>query len=69
MIIMVHKLEQDDSGKTYKIMRFYEDGRPARVIMSGLSLEQAQAHCSDPKTHKVHKDGSVEWFDGYTAEE
>lgn len=67
MIFMVHKSVVGD-GRTYKIMRFYEDGRPARVIMGGLTLEQVQSHCSDPKTHKVRKDGSVEWFDGYTAE-
>lgn len=50
--------------ETYKIVRFYAphlNKRPRR-IMGGLTLEQAQEHCNNPKT----KNG--EWFDGYTRE-
>lgn len=59
---MVHKIDSGN-GKTYKILRFYEDGRTAKVIATGMSLEQAQTHCSDPRTH------GKGWFDGYTAEQ
>ncbi len=46
----------------YKIVRFYYDrNRRSRTIKSGLTLEQAQAHCSDPKTRKEGV-----YFDGYT---
>ena len=49
----------------YKIVRYYypdKDGdhRKSRTIKSQLTLEQAQAHCSDPRTRK---DGV--YFDGY----
>jgi len=57
----------------YKIVRFYAPSRTAtsdhtrnkrsRTIKTGLTLEQAQAHCNDPKTRK---DGV--YFDGYTKE-
>lgn len=42
----------------YKIVRFYFK-KPSRVIKRGLTLEEAQAHCSREDTHG---DG---WFDGY----
>ncbi len=47
---------------TYKIIRFYHPNidKPNRVIKRGLTLEEAQAWCRDPKTRK---DG--EWFDPY----
>lgn len=46
---------------TYKIIRFRE-GREKMTIKTGLTLEEAQAHCQDDETHG---DG---WFDGYTEE-
>ena len=33
-----------------KVVRFYEDDRPAKIIKTGLTLEQAKAHCNDPET-------------------
>lgn len=47
---------------TYNIIRFYHPNidKPNRVIKRGLTLEEAQAWCRNPKTRK---DG--EWFDGY----
>lgn len=50
---------------TYKIIRFYHPSidKPNRTVRRGLTLEQAQQHCRDPKTRK---DG--EWFDGYDEE-
>lgn len=54
---------QDD--KTYSIIRFYrdwDDPRNREVIETGLTLEEAQAHCKDPST------STNEWFDGYEEE-
>jgi hypothetical protein len=50
----------------YKIVRFYAPGinKKNRVIKRGLTLVEAQAHCTDPKTRKAG-----EWFDGYQREE
>jgi hypothetical protein len=51
---------------TYKIVRFClneNDPEHRRVIERGLTLEEAQEHCSGEDTHG---DG---WFDGYYAEE
>ncbi len=46
---------------TYKIIRFRFEG-PNEVIETGLTLDEAQAHCQDEATHG---DG---WFDGYEEE-
>jgi len=46
---------------TYKIIRFrFMNGH--RTIKGGLTLEEAQEHCSSPKTEG---DG---WFDGFRQE-
>lgn len=47
---------------SYKIIRFYQDDRPAKVVKTGLTLEEAQAHCNDDATH------GPGWFDGYEEE-
>ena len=48
---------------TYKIVRYYRDGEDiAQVQKTGLTLEEAQAHCSREDTH------GEGWFDGYTKE-
>lgn len=53
---------------TYRIVRF-KRGYPNRTIKRGLSLEDAQAHCSREDTHKLDKQsGNVIWFDGYEKE-
>lgn len=46
---------------TYSIVRFRE-GSSRRTIDTGLTLDEAQAHCQREDTHG---DG---WFDGYTEE-
>jgi hypothetical protein len=48
--------------KTYKIVRMYRDSYKHSTIKRGLTLEEAQAHCSREDTHG---DG---WLDGYEEE-
>ena len=50
---------------TYKIVRSYAPhlDKTDRIICRGLTLEEAQAHCRNPKTRKAGV-----WFDGYDAE-
>lgn len=53
------------SETTYKIIRFYKDWNDERnreIIETGLTLEEAQAHCNDPST------STDEYFDGYDEE-
>lgn len=65
----------------YKIIRFYYSGGPggisSRTVLTGLTLEQAQAHCQHPETSSSTATGNWEtqhtelfgpWFDGYTEE-
>jgi len=52
---------------SYKIVRKYRDmSHPDndKVIDTGLSLEEAQAHCKDPSTHEKGV-----WFDMYLPED
>lgn len=66
------------SNVKYKIVRFYRDRtRRQRVIKRGLTLEEAQKHCSDPETSSStavgwHARKRTErlgaWFDGYTQD-
>jgi hypothetical protein len=63
---------------TYKIVRGYlRDNETSKVVMRGLSLEEAQEHCRDPETssrtcqgaaQKKHTAEHGEWFDGYEEE-
>ena len=57
----------------YKIIRCFYNGRK-RTIESGLTLEQAQAHCNDPETSSSTATGATarrrtrqhgQWFDAY----
>lgn len=57
--------------KTYKIIRFWFKDKPNRVIMRGLTLDQAQEHCRSEKTHcnDTHTNDQSKWFfDGYDEE-
>jgi hypothetical protein len=52
----------------YKIIRFFSPdeqrkGKENYTVRRGLSLEEAQEHCNDPKTRREGK-----YFDGYTEE-
>lgn len=57
---------------TYKIVRYCADSDdPAHqsVVETGLTLEEAQAHCQDDNTHYHDPEtGEVVWFDGYQEE-
>jgi len=55
-----HK-KKKNSMKTYKIIKFTFNGSP-RLITRGLTLEEAQAHCSRDDTH------GEGWFHGYEEE-
>lgn len=46
---------------TYMIIRFRFD-KDSEVIATGLTLEEAQAHCRREDTH------GEGWFDGYEEE-
>ena len=67
---------------TYCIVRsYFEDGvrnNRRRRIKEGLTLEEAQEHCSDPETSSrtCTQDAGIEhtekygaWFDGFESEE
>lgn len=63
---------------TYKIVRHYQRASiNRRTIMTGLTLQEAQAHCQDPNTSSRSCTTSVgrqrtkklgPWFDGYEKE-
>lgn len=57
----------------YKIVRVYFNSRP-RTLKKGLTLEEAQAHCSNPESSSSTCKGSKakartkrmgQWFDAY----
>ena len=56
---------------TYTVRRLYfDDAHPSHnaVIATGLTLEQAQAHCASNDTRgPVLANGCAEWFDAYDA--
>jgi len=64
---------------TYCIVRsYFEDGVRNKRIKEGLTLEEAQEHCSDPETSSrtCTEDAGIEhtekygaWFDGFESEE
>ncbi len=54
-----------EENKTYKVVRYYRkpNKNHGTVMREGLTLEEAQEHCSQEDTHHPG-----EWFDGYTEE-
>ena len=64
-------------AKTYKIIRFFENA-PRMILKTGVTLEEAQAHCKSKETSSDTATGLVEitltrnfgrWFDGYDEDE
>jgi hypothetical protein len=66
-----------EARKRYKVVRYYLNGYRKRTIYTGLTLAQAQEHCSDPESsfksctssagkRRTRQQGP--WFDGYTEE-
>jgi hypothetical protein len=62
---------------TYKIVRMHAGGKRNRTVKTGLTLAEAQAHCSDPETSSRSAVGAKArrytyingpWFDGYDDE-
>jgi hypothetical protein len=62
---------------TYKIVRFFFKEHRKETLKTGLMLEEAQEHCSDPETssstatseeaqERTRTQG--DWFDGYYEE-
>jgi hypothetical protein len=51
-----------EDSETYSIIRFRFQGE-REIIATGLTLEEAQAHCQDDETH------GEGWFDGYESED
>jgi len=58
----------------YKIVRHYRNDYSHRTIKTGLTLEEAQAHCRNPETSSRTATSSAakrrtkakgDWFDGY----
>lgn len=60
----------------YAIIRFYKDaGIRRRIIRTGVTIRQAQAHCNDPETSsstatspsaRARTKRVGEWFDGWS---
>jgi hypothetical protein len=62
-VVADHAQEKHERERLgYKIVRFRFNGEN-ETIVTGLTLEQAQAHCERPDTH------GEGWFDGYLKEE
>lgn len=56
---------RDRTERHYEIVRFYHPSlnkRPRRTGSGPLTLVEAKAHCSDPKTRKEGR-----YFDGFQA--
>jgi hypothetical protein len=62
---------------SYKIVRSYQHDHPSRTIKTGLTLEEAQAHCRDPETSSSTCTSAAgkrrtrqfgPWFDGLQEE-
>ena len=62
---------------TYRIVRLHKDNNRRPVLLEGLTLEEAQEHCSDPETSastceeeeaKEYTERHGAWFDAYEEE-
>lgn len=64
--------------ETYRVVRFYREGRRHKVLRRGLTLAEAQQHCNDPETDSktatspeaIKRTRALgPWFDGYERED
>lgn len=65
-------------AESYSIVRFYQrDNLDSVVLETGLTLDEAQAHCQDKETSSTtakrpeaieHTRTHGAWFDGYRSE-
>lgn len=63
---------------TYKIIRFFQNNPDGRqVVRTGLTKEEATAHCNDPETNSATATSAKAvrltkskgpWFDGFEKE-
>ena len=56
---------------SYKIFRSYAPhlNKECRIIKTGLTLKEAQEHCSKEETHaQKDRNGHRAWFDSYVSE-
>lgn len=62
---------------TYTITRLFRDWPHRTIVKTGLTLEEAQAHCSDPETSSrtcTNAEGKRRtralgaWFESYSSE-
>jgi len=73
-----HKDDQDvsaDPRDRFDIVRQYQDpNKRSRIVLRGLTLQEAQAHCADPETSsrtcttskaKAITRRNGRWFDAY----
>lgn len=66
------------SDETYKVIRYFQNDEVGpKIVATGLTLEEAQAHCQDPEStsSKCKSQEGCErtkrfgnWFDGYREE-
>ena len=77
MVVRAGETGQQRKGRgmeRYKIIRHYFKDCRKRTVQTGLTLEQAQAHCHDPETSCTKASNrrrtklNGPWFDGYTEE-
>lgn len=70
-------LEGSFEVSTYKIVRFYRDSDRRDIVATGLTLDEAQAHCHDDESSSSTAAGRAArertechgpWFDGFTEE-
>ena len=54
----------------YKIVRHYHPAakRSREVILTGLTLAEAQEHCKREDTHRTEGPPEDQFFDGYAEE-
>lgn len=59
---ITQKVNHIMSDRTYAVIRFFRDSREREVIKTGLTREEATAHCADAKS------SGAGWFDGFEEE-